>query len=126
MEGLYGFWRKLDISVSQFSKHMYDIPYPPIIHWDLRIECPFGYEGAPVFLWTTFSQEELGYLFCNGRHERQPDYQTPLAQAEEVRIENRLEERYGANQQQECDGNSDSILHVLVGENADLEDRGAF
>ena len=44
----------------------------------------------------------------------------------EVGVEDRLQEWHGAHQQQQGDGQPNRVLHVLVGEDADGEDRGAL
>ena len=74
----------------------------------------------------TPAQEELGDFLRDGGSERETDHHAPFTSAEEVGVENGLEERHGAHDHHQGDGCPDRVLHVLVGEKSNGEDRGAF
>lgn len=81
--------------------------------------------AATAFLFSS-PQKKLGDLFRDGGCQGKPDHDSPFAQAEEVGIENGLEEGYGANNDQQGNRQPHSVLHVFVGEYADREDRSPF
>ena len=67
-------------------------------------------------------QEELRDLLGRSRRECKPDYGPPFAQAEEMCIENGLQEGHRAHDQKEGNGEADSILHPFIREDTDLEE----
>ena len=72
------------------------------------------------------TQEELGDLFGHCRDERQAKDDRPFPQAHEMGVEDRLQERHGANQQEQRNRKPDRVLHIAFREHADAEERRPF
>lgn len=68
-----------------------------------------------VVLLLCSSQKELGDLFGDSRDECQTQHQAPLSPAQEVRIEDGLQEWHSTYDQQQGNGKPNCILHVAVG-----------
>jgi hypothetical protein len=56
-----------------------------------------------LFLLPASSQEELSDFFGDSRHKCEPHHHTPFTSAEEVGVEDGLEERHGAYQHHQGD-----------------------
>ena len=70
------------------------------------------------------SQEEFGDLLRNGRDECKSNDDDPFSGGQEVGIEDWLQEWNVDNQKNEDQREGNCILHILVREDADLEERG--
>ena len=60
-------------------------------------------------------------FFRRGGDQRQTDNNRPFRQAEEMRVEDRLQERHSTNKHQQSNRKSNRILHITIREHTDLE-----
>ena len=74
----------------------------------------------------TSSQEEFGDLFRHGGHERQTKHHAPFTTGQEMGVEDRLQERHSAHDQQQGDRNSHRVLHIFVREDTNRKQRSAL
>lgn len=72
------------------------------------------------------AQEELGDFFRNSRDQAQTHNGGPFQAGHPVGVEDVLQEGHDADQQQQGKRSADGVLHPFVGEEPDLEDRGAL